>query len=59
MAAESGSGDARDDAVSSAMQSLKRLGGMKRSYNLEVKLMQDPASKVRIVYVQAASLTRE
>ncbi|CAM9334303.1 unnamed protein product [Laminaria digitata] len=43
--AESGSGDARDDALSDAAKSLKRLAGMKRSYNLEVKLLKDPASK--------------
>lgn len=45
--AESGSGDAKDDALTNASQSLKRLAGMKRSYNLEIKLMGDAASKVR------------
>lgn len=45
--AESGSGDAKDGALTDATHSLKRLGGMKRSYNLEIKLMGDAASKVR------------
>lgn len=46
MTAESESGDARDVALSDAAKSVKRLAGMKRSYNLEVKLLKDPASKV-------------
>lgn len=44
--AESGDGDARDTAISEATNSLKRLAGMRRSYNLEIKLLKDPASKV-------------
>lgn len=44
MAAEGGGGE---ESMSSGAQTLKRLAGMKRSYNLEIKLMSDPASKVR------------
>ncbi|CAB1117225.1 unnamed protein product [Ectocarpus sp. CCAP 1310/34] len=42
---ESGSGDAREDAMSEASRSLKRLAGMRRSYNLEIKLIKDPNMK--------------
>eukprot|EP00903_Cladosiphon_okamuranus_P015611 g14415.t1 len=42
---ESGDGDSRETAISEATNSLKRLAGMKRSYNLEIKLLKDPASK--------------
>eukprot|EP00752_Nemacystus_decipiens_P009607 g8584.t1 len=42
---ESGDGDGRDSAISEATNSLKRLAGMRRSYNLEIKLLKDPASK--------------
>lgn len=45
--AEGSGGEAREDALSRADQTVKRLAGMKRSYNLEIKLMGDPASKVR------------
>lgn len=43
---ESGDGDARETAISEASNALKRLAGMRRSYNLEIKLLKDPASKV-------------
>ncbi|CAM9417012.1 unnamed protein product, partial [Hapterophycus canaliculatus] len=43
--AEAGEGDARQEAISDATMCLKRLAGMKRSYNLEIKLLKDPASK--------------
>lgn len=43
---ESGDGDARETSISEASNSLKRLAGMRRSYNLEIKLLKDPASKV-------------
>ncbi|CAM9157137.1 unnamed protein product [Scytosiphon promiscuus] len=42
--AEAG-GDGRQEAISDATKSLKRLAGMRRSYNLEIKLLKDPASK--------------
>ncbi|CAM9598662.1 unnamed protein product, partial [Discosporangium mesarthrocarpum] len=42
---ESGTGARKEEALSSANQALKRLNGMKRSYNLEIKLMRDPTSK--------------
>lgn len=43
MAAEGGGGG---DSLSDAAHTVKRLAGMKRSYNVEIKLMSDPASKV-------------
>lgn len=43
---ESVDGSTRESAISEASNSLKRLAGMRRSYNLEIKLLKDPASKV-------------
>ncbi|CAM9977549.1 unnamed protein product [Pylaiella littoralis] len=43
--AESGNGDSRDDAIADATKALGRITGMRRSYNLEIKLLKDPSSK--------------
>lgn len=44
--AEGATEEAREEALVSAAQTMKRLGGMKRSYNVEIKLMSDAAAKV-------------
>lgn len=51
MGAEGGVGDSREDSLASANQTLKRLSAIKRSYNLDIKLMSDPASKVCMWYL--------
>lgn len=44
-AAASTTGPEREAKLASATQCIKRLQGMKRSYNLEIKLMRDPEQK--------------
>ncbi|CAM9511065.1 unnamed protein product [Chrysoparadoxa australica] len=53
-AAESASGSEREKKIGSAGQTIRRLQGMKRSYNLEIKLMKDAISKTHFQSAKAS-----